>query len=72
MRIDENNPKHIIADEGKEFIRISDNLRFGTEIFLGKTFYENGIKLEEPKDESVEDFKEIDLPQQLEGVDICG
>lgn len=72
MRIDENNPKHIIADEGKEFIRISDNLRFGKEIFLGKTFWENGEKLNEPKEETAKDFKEVDAPQQLEGVDICG
>lgn len=72
MRIDENNPKHIIADEGKEFVRVSDNLRFGKEVFLGKTFWENGEKLDEPKEETANDFKEVDAPQQLEGVDICG
>ena len=40
MTIDPNNPKHIIADEGKVFQRISDNIIFGDEIYLGLTFYE--------------------------------
>lgn len=48
MKIDELNQNHIIADEGKVFKRISDGLMFSNEIYLGYTYYIDGVKLEEP------------------------
>lgn len=60
MTIDPNNPKHIIADEGKVFQRISDNIIFGDEIYLGLTFYIDGRLLDEPLEELPEHFREID------------
>ena len=57
---DKNNPKHIIADEGKVFQRKSDGFIFGNEIYLGFTYYLNGEKLQEPKLEVIEDFEEIE------------
>ena len=49
MRVDPNNEKHIIADDGKE-------------IYLGYTWYIGNVKLTEPHLETVEDFDEIDEP----------
>lgn len=60
MTVDKNNSKHIIADEGKVFKRISDGFIFGNEIYLGYTYYLNGEKLSEPKLEVIEDFEEIE------------
>ena len=60
MTIDKNNPKHIIADEGKVFKRISDGFIYGNEIYLGYTYYLNGEKLQEPKLEVIEDFEEVE------------
>lgn len=64
MKVDKNNSKHIIADEGKVFKRISDGFIFGNEIYLGYTYYIGGKKLDEPHLEVVEDFEEIDAPQE--------
>jgi hypothetical protein len=64
MRIEDNN--HIIADEGKVFKRISDGLIFGNEIYLGKTWYINGKKLDEPIDEKPEDFIEVEIEENKE------
>jgi hypothetical protein len=69
MTIDTNDNKHIIADEGKVFKRIEDDLIFGNEIYLGYTWYINGIKLDEPKEEKAEDFEEIDKPEDEEPID---
>ena len=60
MTVDKNNSKHIIADKGKVFQRISDGFIFGNEIYLGYTYYLNGQKLSEPKLEVIEDFEEIE------------
>ena len=60
MTVDKNNSKHIIADEGKVFKRISDGFIFGNEIYLGYTYYLNGEKLTEPKLEVIEDFEEVE------------
>lgn len=60
MIIDNNNPKHIIAEEGKVFKRISDEVTFGKELYLGIAFYLNDTKLEEPLVELPEHFVEID------------
>ena len=64
MTVDKNNSKHIIADEGKVFQRKSDGFIFGEEIYLGYTYYIGGKKLDEPHLEVVEDFEEIDAPQE--------
>lgn len=60
MIIDINDNKHIIADDGKVFRRISDQMLFGNEIYLGKTWYIGGRLLPEPIDEKPEDFEEIE------------
>ena len=64
MTVDKNNSKHIIADEGKVFQRKSDGFVYGKEIYLGYTYYIGGKKLDEPHLEVVEDFEEIDAPQE--------
>lgn len=64
MTVDKNNSKHIIADEGKVFKRKSDGFIYGEEIYLGYTYYIGGKKLDEPHLEVVEDFEEIDAPQE--------
>lgn len=64
MTVDKNNSKHIIADEGKVFQRKSDGFIFGNEIYLGYTYYIGGKKLDEPHLEVIEDFEEIDAPQE--------
>ncbi|MBP3619449.1 MAG: hypothetical protein J6J24_02180 [Clostridia bacterium] len=64
MTVDKNNSKHIIADEGKVFQKKSDGFIYGKEIYLGYTYYIGGKKLDEPHLEVVEDFEEIDAPQE--------
>ena len=66
MTQDKNNPKHWIADEGKEFQRKADKFNFGSEIYLGYTYYINGEKLPEPKLEVIEDFEEIAVEDNQE------
>lgn len=63
MKIDENNSRHIIADNGKVFRRISDKMIFGEEMYLGYTFYLSGSRLDEPLLELPEHFEEIDIPE---------
>ena len=41
-------------------LSIEDDLIFGNEIYLGYTWYINGIKLDEPKEEKAEDFAKLD------------
>lgn len=64
MVIDKENSRHIIADEGKVFRRISDNTLFGNEIYLGNTHYIGGVKLDTPKREEPEDFEEVDALEE--------
>ena len=64
MTVDKNNSKHIIADEGKVFKRKSDRFIYGNEIYLGYTYYIGGKKLAEPHLDVIEDFEEIDAPQE--------
>lgn len=61
MTIDENNPKHVIADEGKVLARISNGDIYGTEIVLGLI---PGTEIEDV----VENFEEIDMPEPEEPV----
>lgn len=60
MTQDKDNKAHWIADDGKVFKRISDGFIFGNEIYLGYTYYLNGEKIQEPKLEVIEDFKEVE------------
>lgn len=60
MTQDKTNAIHYIADEGKVFRRISDGVVFGSEIYLGYTYYIDGVKLSEPKLEVIEDFEEVE------------
>lgn len=66
MTIDPTDNKHIIADEGKVFKRISDDFIYGTDIYLGYTYYIGGVKLNEPKLEVPEDFIEIEIEEDGE------
>lgn len=60
MTQDKTNAIHYIADEKKVFRRISDGVVFGSEIYLGYTYYIGGVKLSEPKLEVIEDFEEVE------------
>ena len=60
MTQDKTNTIHYIADEGKVFHRIADQVVFGSEIYLGYTYYIGGVKLSEPKLEVIEDFEEVE------------
>ena len=60
MTQDKTNAIHYIADEGKVFRRISDGVVFGSEIYLGYTYYIDGVKQSEPKLEVIEDFEEVE------------
>ena len=51
---------HIIADEGKVFRRIADGYVYGSEIYLGYSYYINGELQNPPHLDIPEDFEEID------------
>ena len=55
MTIDVNNPKHIIADEGKVLRQISSGIIMGNEVYLGKVMIDGQLV-----DDFVENFEEID------------
>lgn len=59
MIIDELNNRHILAEEGKVFRRISDGQLFGNEMYLGYTYYLAGEVLPEPILELPEHYEEI-------------
>lgn len=50
----------IIAEEGKVFRRKESGELFGNEIYLGKSWYIGGIKLDVPHDDVPEDFEEVE------------
>ncbi|UEQ79013.1 hypothetical protein [Chryseobacterium arthrosphaerae] len=56
----------IKADPGKCFKRKTDGVVFGDEIYLGTTYYLNGIRLQEPIQETHDDFEEIDIEVKTE------
>lgn len=68
MRTDKLNNRHILADEGKIFRRISDGQSFGNEIYLGYTYYLSGEELAEPLLELPEHYEEIDDPTDEETI----
>ena len=58
----------IKADPGKCFKRKTDGVVFGDEIYLGPTYYLDGIKLQEPIQETPDDFEEIDIEVKKEEI----
>jgi len=58
MTIDVNNPKHLIADEGKVLKQISSGIIMGKEVYLGKVMIDGQLV-----DDFVENFEEIDEPK---------
>lgn len=69
MQIDKNNPSHIIAEAGYEFMRKSTGERVGTEVYLGFIHYINGVKQEPPHQDVIEDFEEVLLPPSEEVIE---
>ena len=60
----------ITAGEGKVLQRISDEMIFGKEIYLGYTYYLGGELLDEPLYELPEHYQEIDeTPEHYEEID---
>lgn len=55
---------HIIAEKNKVLHCTWDNQLYGKEVWLGKVYYKDNIKLDTPYDLSVDDFKEIDNPEE--------
>ena len=51
------------ASEGKVLRRISDQKVFGSELWLGYTYYLGNKKLDEPLLELPEHYEEIDIPE---------
>lgn len=49
----------LVAEEGKTLRRISDGQEFGSEVWLGFTYYIGGVKLPEPLLEKPEHYEEI-------------
>ena len=58
----------IKADPGKCFRRKIDGVVFGDEIYLGTTYYLDGIRLEKPIQETPNDFEEIDIEAETEEI----
>lgn len=56
----------IKAEPGKCFKRKIDGVVFGDEIYLGTTYYLDGIRLETPIQETPDDFEEIDIEVKTE------
>ena len=62
MRQEEN---RIIADEGKVFRRIASGEDYGKEIYLGYSYYIDGVLQNPPHLDIPEDFEEIDDPEPI-------
>lgn len=58
----------IKADEGKVFRRKGTEDIFGDEVWLGYSYYINGVKQDPPHLDVPEDFEEIDAPIEEEEV----
>lgn len=57
---------HLKPVEGKLWVRISDGYEAGKEVYLGKTWYLGGKKLDEPIDELPEHYMLIDDPYKYD------
>lgn len=56
----------IYAEKGMVFKRKNHNDVFGDTIYLGKSYYIDGVLLDEPYTDTAEDFEEIDSPDEIE------
>ena len=56
----------IIAENGKVFRRKNTNDYYGSEIYLGYSYYINGVKLDEPHLDVPEDFEEVDSLEEID------
>ena len=56
----------ITADEGKVFRRKNTEEIFGKEIYLGNSYYIEGILQDPPHVDTSDDFEEIDEPEKPE------
>ena len=63
MRIEQITTSRMVADEGKVFIRKSDGYIMGDTISLGYDYYDAGLPSLAPHATSVEDYEEIDIPE---------
>lgn len=71
MTQDINNPNHFIADEGKVFQRVYNGFTViekpyvvGSELIIGKILIDNeGNKLDEPIDDDIHYYEEINAPE---------
>ena len=52
----------LIAEDGKIFRRIGTEDTFGNEIYLGYSYYINGVRQNPPHMDIPEEFEEIDEP----------
>ena len=62
MRLENN---VLYADEGKVLRRIVDESVYGNKIYLGYTYYINGILQTPPHLDTPADFEEIDIPEDV-------
>jgi hypothetical protein len=63
MRIEQITTSRMVADEGKVFVRKSDGYIMGDTISLGYDYYDAGLPSLAPHATSVEDYEEIDRPE---------
>ena len=63
MRIEQVTTSKLKADEGKVLIRKSDGYIMGDTISLGYDYYDAGLPSLAPHATSVEDYEEIDIPE---------
>ena len=63
MRIEQITTSKLIADEGKVLIRKSDGYIMGDTISLGYDYYDAGLPSLAPHATSVDDYEEIDIPE---------
>lgn len=64
MVINEKEFIKLIADENKILKRKNSTDIFGDEIVLGFSYIINGVKLSEPHKDEIDDFEEIDKPEE--------
>ena len=63
MRIEQITTSRMVADEGKVFVRKSDGYIVESPISLGYDYYDAGLPLLAPHAVNIEDFEEIDIPE---------
>lgn len=62
MRVEDN---ILYADEGKWLRRIVDQSIYGDKIYLGYTYYINGVLQTPPHLDTPADFEEIPIPEDV-------